>query len=139
MTRHTSWIASFLYALSASRAVVGQLSTGSSTNPADGLSSAATATTTAQASVGTATINGSPTTYSVQFTVPAAADVGENLLPNVEDLQAVNAQDVCPGYKASGVERTENGFAALLTLAGNPVSIRPGTALRGEPQQANFS
>ncbi|KAJ9629810.1 hypothetical protein H2203_002191 [Taxawa tesnikishii (nom. ined.)] len=123
MTRHTSWIASFLYALSASRAVVGQLSTGSSTNPADGLSSAATATTTAQASVGTATINGSPTTYSVQFTVPAAADVGENLLPNVEDLQAVNAQDVCPGYKASGVERTENGFAALLTLAGNPCNV----------------
>lgn len=62
-----------------------------------------------------------PTTYSVQFTVPAAADIGANVLPNIKDPEAVQAQDVCPGYTASGVQRTENGFTATLTLDGPAV------------------
>lgn len=90
-----------------------------STSQADGLSTAAGSAT---ATVATETISGSQTTYSVAFTVPAAADIGANVLPNIMDPTAVNAQDVCPGYTASGVERTTNGFSATLELAGKAVS-----------------
>ncbi|KAK5170881.1 uncharacterized protein LTR77_004025 [Saxophila tyrrhenica] len=92
----------------------------STTAPADGLTTAAGTQT---GSVGTATINGSPTTYSVAFTVPASADVGPNLLPNIKDPNAKQAQQLCPGYKASGVERTARGFTASLTLAGEPCNV----------------
>lgn len=85
-------------------------------------SSAKSASVTAAASIGTATVNGTPTTYSVQFTVPAAADEGMNILPNIDDPEAVDAQSVCPGYIASDVKRTAFGFAATLALAGQPVS-----------------
>lgn len=90
----------------------------SSSDPADGLTTAAGSAT---ASVGTATVDGTPTTYSVAFTVPADADVGPSLLPNIYDSQAVQAQAVCPGYKASNVQKTENGITASLSLAGDPV------------------
>ena len=72
----------------------------------------------------TATIDGMATTFSNAFTVPASADIGPNLLPNVRDPHAVQAQDVCPGYTASGVEKTANGFTATLNLAGEPVGTR---------------
>lgn len=75
-------------------------------------------------SVITATIDGTATTFSNAFTVPASADIGPNLLPNVQDPHAVQAQDVCPGYTASDVEKTATGFSAILTLAGAPVSTR---------------
>lgn len=91
----------------------------STSAPADGLTTAAGSAT---ASVGTATVNGTPTTYSVAFTVPADADVGPSLLPNIYDTQAVQAQAVCPGYKASNVQKTEHGITASLSLAGDPVS-----------------
>ena len=94
--------------------VTGQSST---SNPADGLTNAAGSAT---ASVGTATINGTPTTYSVAFTVPAAADVGPNILPNVADDKAKQAQTLCPGYTASNVVKNGRGFTASLTLAGEP-------------------
>lgn len=55
-----------------------------------------------------------------QFTIPAAADVGAQLIANVDDPQAVNAQSVCPGYKASNVRHTSDGFTASLGLAGEP-------------------
>ena len=95
--------------------VAGQSST---SQPADGLTTAAG---TATATVGTATINGTPTTYSVAFTVPAAADVGPNILPNVKDPSAKQAQQLCPGYTASNVQRTKYGFSASLSLAGDAV------------------
>lgn len=95
------------------------------TNAADGLTTDAGSAT---ATVGTATINGSPTTYSVAFTVPAEADVGPSLLPNVLDPQAVQAQTVCPGYTASDVQKTENGMTARLTLAGDAVRDQPTPA-----------
>lgn len=75
-------------------------------------------------SVMTATIDGVAQTFSNAFTVPASADIGPNLLPNVKDPHAVQAQDVCPGYTASGVEKTANGFTATLSLAGEPVGTR---------------
>lgn len=90
----------------------------STSNPADGLTTAAGSKTQ---SIGTATINGTPTTYSVAFTVPAEADVGPNILPNVKDPSAKQAQQLCPGYTANNVQRTKYGFTASLSLAGEPV------------------
>lgn len=75
-------------------------------------------------SIITATVNGTASTFSNAFTVPASADIGPNLLPNVQDPHAVQAQDVCPGYTASDVEKTANGFTAILSLAGEPVGTR---------------
>lgn len=97
---------SALLALATSSLAAGQ----NSTSP--------TATTN---SIITATIDGTASTFSNAFTVPAAADIGPNLLPNVKDPHAKQAQDVCPGYTASDVEKTTNGFTALLSLAGEPV------------------
>ncbi|KAE8358117.1 glycosyl hydrolases family 31-domain-containing protein [Aspergillus caelatus] len=58
-----------------------------------------------------------------QFTIPASADVGANLIANIDDPQAVNAQSVCPGYKASDVKHTSQGFTASLELAGDPCNV----------------
>lgn len=55
-----------------------------------------------------------------QFTIPTAADVGANLIANIDDHEAVNAQSVCPGYKASNVHQSSKGFTATLELAGKP-------------------
>ncbi|KAI9685806.1 MAG: hypothetical protein M1812_008605, partial [Candelaria pacifica] len=92
----------------------------STSAPADGLTAGAGSKT---ATVGTATINGTPTTYSVPFTVPAAADIGPSILPNVEDPKAKQAQSLCPGYTASNVVRTAQGFSASLTLAGEACNV----------------
>ena len=61
-----------------------------------------------------------PTTTSFRaiFTVPSDADNSVPLIPNINDPQAVNAQDVCPGYKASNIVRTPYGLKAQLSLAG---------------------
>lgn len=55
-----------------------------------------------------------------QFTIPAAANIGANLIANIDDHEAVNAQSVCPGYKASNVHQSSKGFTATLQLAGAP-------------------
>jgi len=102
---------SSLLALASSVLVTGQSSSGNETS--------GTPTTNSEI---TATVNGVTTAFSNAFTVPAAADIGPNLLPNVKDPQAVQAQDVCPGYTAGEVEKTANGFTAILSLAGEPVS-----------------
>ncbi|KAK5714382.1 hypothetical protein LTR17_017163 [Elasticomyces elasticus] len=94
----------------------------SSANGADGLS-VTSAPVTASPTVGTATVNGTATTYSVQFTVPASADVGPNVLPNIKDPSARQAQTLCPGYTASDVQRTENGLTATLNLAGSACNV----------------
>ena len=90
----------------------------STSGQADGLTTGAGSKTISSA---TATIDGTASVYSVAFTVPASADVGPNILPNVVDPNAKQAQALCPGYKASGVARTRHGFTASLTLAGDPV------------------
>lgn len=53
-----------------------------------------------------------------QFTIPSSVNYGANLIANIDDPQAVNAQDVCPGYKASGVQQSAKGMTAKLQLAG---------------------
>ena len=116
-----NWSSSFFVALLASQQVVGQTSQTSSANAADGLQSTTGGPATTTGDVATATIGGVTSTFSSQFTVPAAAQNGANILPNILDPQAVNAQDVCPGYTASNVKHTSTGFTASLSLAGNPV------------------
>ncbi|KAK4944855.1 hypothetical protein LTR10_015774 [Elasticomyces elasticus] len=59
------------------------------------------------------------TTFAAEFTVPAAADEGAVLLPNVFDPKAINAQSACPGYNASSVKTSSTGLTAHLTLAGS--------------------
>lgn len=94
----------------------------SSTSPtADGLSTTAASKTTA--SIGTVTIDGTPSTFSVQFTVPASAQNGQPILPNINDPKAVDAQDVCPGYKASNAKTSANGLTATLSLAGKACNV----------------
>ncbi|KAH6853911.1 glycoside hydrolase family 31 protein [Chaetomium sp. MPI-CAGE-AT-0009] len=57
------------------------------------------------------------------FTIPAWADVGKDVLPNIRDPKATDAQTVCPGYKASNVQDTESGFTADLDLAGSACNV----------------
>jgi alpha-glucosidase len=65
----------------------------------------------------------STTSYRAIFTVPASAQNGLPVLPNINDPQAVNAQDVCPGYTASNVVRTPYGLTASLQLAGKACNV----------------
>ena len=53
-----------------------------------------------------------------QYTIPAAADEGANLIANIDDPEAIDAQKACPGYKASNVKQSANGVSATLKLAG---------------------
>lgn len=57
------------------------------------------------------------------FTVPADADVGQSVIPNIQDPQAVDAQTVCPGYTASNVQTSDTGLTADLDLAGANCSV----------------
>jgi hypothetical protein len=84
--------------------------------PSLGLSAAC-----APASSGLAT--STATSFRPLFTVPTDADQGQNILPNIMDPQAVNVQDVCPGYTASGVKETANGFTADLNIAGPACNV----------------
>lgn len=62
-------------------------------------------------------------TASSQFTVPAEADEGATLLPNILDQDAPEAQTQCPGYQASNVQISATGLTASLTLAGSPCNV----------------
>lgn len=63
------------------------------------------------------------TSFRAIFTVPAEAQNGLPVLPNINDPQAANAQDVCPGYTASNVVRTPYGLTADLSLAGSACNV----------------
>ena len=85
---------------------------------------AAAAQTTTSAPQGTASSSvattGSSTTGtdSPYFSPPASANDGAPVLPTVNDPQAVDSQNVCPGYKASNIQQQSYGVTADLTLAG---------------------
>lgn len=66
---------------------------------------------------------GTTITYLPQTTLPTAIDNGANLIPNVLDPEAVDAQQVCPGYTASNVVENDLGFSATLNLAGAPCNV----------------
>ena len=63
------------------------------------------------------------TSFRPIFTVPAEADSGATLIPNIYDPQAVDAQTVCPGYSGSNVTRTDLGLTATLSLAGPACNV----------------
>ena len=71
----------------------------------------------------TAVINGTTSSFRPIFTVPVSATEGANLLPNIVDPQSVDAQEVCPGYIASNVLRTDYGVTATLSLAGKACNV----------------
>ncbi|KAF7712730.1 Alpha-glucosidase [Penicillium ucsense] len=60
------------------------------------------------------------TTSSVlaQTTLPSSVDNGANLLANIDDPHAINAQTACPGYRATDVKTSSQGLTATLKLAG---------------------
>ncbi|KAI9837043.1 MAG: hypothetical protein M1819_000692 [Sarea resinae] len=63
------------------------------------------------------------TSYRAIFTAPASEDDGQALVSNIDDLQAVDAQTVCPGYTASDLRITPTSLTATLSLAGDPCNI----------------
>ena len=87
---------------------------------ADGLASASM---TSMSGGEIATISGTTTSYRSEFTVPSEADIGANLLPNIADAEAVDAQAACPGYTASDVVNNDLGFSATLSLAGDACNV----------------
>jgi alpha-glucosidase len=56
-------------------------------------------------------------------TLAADADDGQPVLPNIFDPSAKNAQNVCPGYKASNLKNNSLGITATLTLAGDACNV----------------
>ncbi|KAK5054397.1 hypothetical protein LTR84_001287 [Exophiala bonariae] len=83
--------------------------------PCLALAQSATSTPASQAS--------SATSFAPQFTVPSEADEGATLLPNINDEDAPNAQDRCPGYTASDVKTSATGLTAQLSLAGPACNV----------------
>lgn len=75
------------------------------------------------ATTGSAIADGTVSSYRAVFTVPAAADEGASLLPNIKDPAAIDPQLVCPGYSGSNVVRTDAGLTARLTLAGKACNL----------------
>jgi alpha-glucosidase len=87
------------------------------------LLAAAAQTPTASSSGWSTTLNGTPTSFRSVFTIPPSADTGADLIANIKDPEAVNAQDVCPGYKAAQLQKDAGGLSAVLTLAGKPCNV----------------
>ena len=70
-----------------------------------------------------ASAGGTTTSFAPIFTVPADANNGATLIPNIYDPIAVDAQTVCPGYIGSNVVRNSLGMTATLTLAGKACNV----------------
>ena len=68
-------------------------------------------------------IDGTTSTFRPIFTVPPAADLGATLLPTINDPNAIDAQAVCPGYKASDLISSPYGLSATLRLAGDACNV----------------
>lgn len=74
--------------------------------------------TTVAESVNTVVNNGVTKTYRAIPTLPSDIDETPPVLANIHDPQAVDAQNVCPGYIASRVVVDDYGLTAALTLRG---------------------
>jgi len=88
-----------------------------------GVSLLAIFTTAQSQSSTTNSVASTTTSFRPIFTVPADAQNSVNVIPNIQDPEAVNAQEVCPGYTASNVVRTPYGLVANLRLAGPSCNV----------------
>lgn len=88
MAVKATWLTTWLAA-----SAIAQTSTRTNSD-ADGLTVTAGSAT---ATVGTVLIDGTSSTYRVIETLPASIDETPPVLPTINDPQAVDAQDVCPG------------------------------------------
>lgn len=64
-----------------------------------------------------------PPAFPLQPSLASSYNNAPSVLPNILDASAPNAQNVCPGYKASNVQQTSAGLQADLTLAGTPCNV----------------
>ena len=67
--------------------------------------------------------DGHLTTYREIPTLQPSIDETPPVLPNIQDPKAVNAQHVCPGYKASNVVYSSYGFSATLALLSKACNV----------------
>jgi alpha-glucosidase len=56
-------------------------------------------------------------------TLAASVDYGKILVPVLDNGTAIDAQDVCPGYTATKVQKTASGINALLSLKGSACNV----------------
>jgi len=63
------------------------------------------------------------TSIQAQITVAPTADVGANLIANINDPNATDAQIVCPGYLATQIDLNDCGFTAYLSLLGDACNV----------------
>lgn len=77
----------------------------------------------AQSSTLSSAADATTTSFRAIFTVPTDADVGQPVIPNIQDPQAVDVQTVCPGYIASNVQTSDTGLTADLDIAGANCSV----------------
>lgn len=80
-------------------------------------------TTLAQDSTSSQADADTTTSYCPVYTLTASVDASAPIIPNIHDPQAINPQDVCPGYTASNVKRTPHGLTASLSLAGDACNV----------------
>ena len=106
-----------------SRITSGQTANISSTTGSDGIGATSAAVAASITSPASVAANGTPTSFRTLFTVPASASAGANIIPNILDPKAIDAQSVCPGYTASNVVRTPYGLSATLKLAGKACNV----------------
>ncbi len=71
----------------------------------------------------TSSAAGATTSSGPISTVPSDVDDSGPQVPNIYDSQAINAQDVCPGYTASNIVKTPYGLTADLILAGAACNV----------------
>ncbi|THV77101.1 putative alpha-glucosidase AgdA [Aureobasidium pullulans] len=64
-----------------------------------------------------------PPAFPLQPSLAPSYNNAPSVLPNILDTSAPNAQNVCPGYKASNVQQSSSGLQADLILAGTPCNV----------------
>ncbi|THZ53111.1 putative alpha-glucosidase AgdA [Aureobasidium pullulans] len=64
-----------------------------------------------------------PPAFPLQPSLASSYNNAPSVLPNILDTSAPNAQNVCPGYKASNVQQSSSGLQADLILAGTPCNV----------------
>ncbi|KAK9426617.1 putative alpha-glucosidase [Seiridium unicorne] len=67
-------------------------------------------------------VTGSATDYPTP-TLPFSVNYAPSVTPNVLSPSSPNAQQLCPGYKASNAANHDAGFTADLVLAGTPCNV----------------